>query len=464
MRNILLVPNLRRKAHKQAVISLALVFAIFFAMFIFLLVDYFKNDIEKVSEVSGTVINIEQNKDGEYFLTLNGKGEYRLVGAVSSHVDETKIEKLSGEDVVLYLYYFTSDNDIIGFSSSVYSIDKETAFNFVLENYMSGCIFLGTITAIFLAGLIAETVIFAKSKKEVRGDVFKLMNENTKGIVTISPIRKNILKLMGIPLILALFLLIPICIYSEKNLLVLYICLGLCLACIVATIVALIVMLPKIQRREFEYYSNLLDGLRNLPEKDYSDIVMDVGNMLAFQINEDGLLYNEINEADFIINNFYGDLPNEDKELLRNEILTEIKQSKQNPMAKKKKDKYEINYAEQSSLADGTLIKYSELNLSTKVCFRVTNLPIAIFVTSNLTEEQYPTMQNDIFLELSEELYYYLKKYDIHVSGLEKVLSHKMEYMKKYCGNVYKGKICYVEITDDDEKVLFNKEKKSNKK
>ena len=463
MRNVLLVPNLKRRGYKQGLIASVVVLAIFLVFFVFVMLNYFDNNIENVRELSGTVTSVRQNQDDEYLITLEGGREYRLVGVVSSHVEESDIQNIVGQDAVLYLYYFTSDYDVIGFSTSVYSVDKETGYSYVLNNDRTGCIVVGVITGIMLLVLIAEIILFAKSKKQVRGDVFKLMNETTKGIVTTSPFRKKMTQFMCIPLVLALFLLIPLFTYIEINLTVTFVCLGVFLACVIGLIIALIIMLPNIQKREFELYSGLLDGLENLPEKEYSDIVMDVGNMFSFKLTEEGLLYNKINEVDFIINNLYQDLPNEDKEAIRAELIKEIRQARENPAPPSKWNKYEINYAEDSDLADRTLLKYDQLNLNSKVCFRTMNLPISIFITSNLNEEQYPSMRNDIFLELSEDLYYYLKKFNIHVSGLEKVLKNKMEYMKKYCGSVYKGdRNTYVEITDEGEKVLFE-DKKSKK-
>ena len=458
MRNVLLVPNLKRRGYKQGLIASVVVLAIFLVFFVFVMLNYFDNNIENVRELSGTVTSVRQNQDDEYLITLEGGREYRLVGVVSSHVEESDIQNIVGQDAVLYLYYFTSDYDVIGFSTSVYSVDKETGYSYVLNNDRPGCIVVGVITGIMLLVLIAEIILFAKSKKQVRGDVFKLMNENTKGIVTTSPFRKKMMQFMCIPLVLALFLLIPLFTYIEINLTVTFVCLGVFLACVIGLIIALIIMLPNIQKREFELYSGLLDGLENLPEKEYSDIVMDVGNMFSFKLTEEGLLYNKINEVDFIINNLYQDLPNEDKEAIRAELMSELQE-----LPPDGRNKHGIDYTEGSELEDGALLKYDELNLDTKVCFRTMNLPIAIFITSNLSEEQFPSMRNDIFLELSEDLYYYLKKFNIHVSGLEKVLKNKMEYMKKYCGSVYKGdRNTYVEITDDGEKVLFE-DKKSKK-
>ena len=458
MRNVLLVPNLKRRGYKQGLIASVVVLAIFLVFFVFVMLNYFDNNIENVRELSGTVTSVRQNQDDEYLITLEGGREYRLVGVVSSHVEESDIQNIVGQDAVLYLYYFTSDYDVIGFSTSVYSVDKETGYSYVLNNDRPGCIVVGVITGIMLLVLIAEIILFAKSKKQVRGDVFKLMNETTKGIVTTSPFRKKMMQFMCIPLVLALFLLIPLFTYIEINLTVTFVCLGVFLACVIGLIIALIIMLPNIQKREFELYSGLLDGLENLPEKEYSDIVMDVGNMFSFKLTEEGLLYNKINEVDFIINNFYQDLPNEDKEAIRAELMTELQE-----LPPEGRNKHGIDYTEGSELEDGALLKYDELNLNSKVCFRTMNLPIAIFITSNLSEEQFPSIRNDIFLELSEDLYYYLKKFNIHVSGLEKVLKNKMEYMKKYCGSVYKGdRNTYVEITDEGEKVLFE-DKKSKK-
>lgn len=326
MRNVLLVPNLKRRGYKQGLIASVVVLAIFLVFFVFVMLNYFDNNIENVRELSGTVTSVRQNQDDEYLITLEGGREYRLVGVVSSHVEESDIQNIVGQDAVLYLYYFTSDYDVIGFSTSVYSVDKETGYSYVLNNDRTGCIVVGVITGIMLLVLIAEIILFAKSKKQVRGDVFKLMNETTKGIVTTSPFRKKMMQFMCIPLVLALFLLIPLFTYIEINLTVTFVCLGVFLACVIGLIIALIIMLPNIQKREFELYSGLLDGLENLPEKEYSDIVMDVGNMFSFKLTEEGLLYNKINEVDFIINNFYQDLPNEDKEAIRAELMTELQE------------------------------------------------------------------------------------------------------------------------------------------
>ena len=458
MRNILLVPNPKRKKHLQVLAVLGVLFVLLVVFLVFAVLNYFGNDISLVSEIRGMVEKVEQNDDDRYLITLENGDEYCLDWAVSNHVDENKIQSIVGREAVLYLYDYSNAFDIIGFSTSAYSIDKVTGYNYLLDDDRAACIAVGVFTGAMLIAFIVEIVIFSKVKKQVRGDVFKLMNETTKGIVTTSPFRKKMMQFMCIPLVLALFLLIPLFTYIGINLTVTFVCLGVFLACVIGLIIALIIMLPNIQKREFELYSGLLDGLENLPEKEYSDIVMDVGNMFSFKLTEEGLLYNKINEVDFIINNLYQDLPNEDKEAIRAELMSELQE-----LPPDGRNKHGIDYTEGSELEDGALLKYDELNLDTKVCFRTMNLPIAIFITSNLSEEQFPSMRNDIFLELSEDLYYYLKKFNIHVSGLEKVLKNKMEYMKKYCGSVYKGdRNTYVEITDDGEKVLFE-DKKSKK-
>ncbi len=458
MRNVLLVPNYKRKNHMQALAIVGVLFVLLVILFIFVMLNFFGNDISYVSEVRGMVEKVEQNDDDRYLITLEQGDEYCLDLSVSEHVEESEIQNIVGQEAVLYLYDYTSDNDIIGFSTSVYSIDLETGYNYLVNSDRAVCIVIGVFTGVMLIVFVVEILLFARTKKQVRGDVFKLMNETTKGIVTTSPFRKKMMQFMCIPLVLALFLLIPLFTYIGINLTVTFVCLGVFLACVIGLIIALIIMLPNIQKREFELYSGLLDGLENLPEKEYSDIVMDVGNMFSFKLTEEGLLYNKINEVDFIINNLYQDLPNEDKEAIRAELMSELQE-----LPPDGRNKHGIDYTEGSELEDGALLKYDELNLDTKVCFRTMNLPIAIFITSNLSEEQFPSMRNDIFLELSEDLYYYLKKFNIHVSGLEKVLKNKMEYMKKYCGSVYKGdRNTYVEITDDGEKVLFE-DKKSKK-
>ncbi len=456
MRNVLLVPNKKRSDLKQGFfISLFLVVLCIVA-FVICMTSYFSKNIDKVQEIIGVVSEVNKEDNGRFSIILNDR-EYCLVSVVSDYADEEDIAKLVGQDVVLYQYHITSDSDVIGFNSSVFSIDKETGFNYILSDNRAGCIVIGCFLGFMIAFCITVFVLFKKEKREVRGDVFKLMNETTKGIVTTSPFRKKMMKLMCIPLLLALLLIIPLFTYIEINLTVTFVCLGVFLACVIGLIIALIIMLPNIQKREFDYYAELLDGLENLPEKEYSDIVMDVGNMFSFKLTEEGLLYNKLNEVDFIIQNFYSNLPDDEKESIRAELISAIREAKNTPAPKKKNI---IDYVEGSELTDETLLKYGELNLNTKVCFRKMNLPIAIFITSNLSEEQFPSMRNDIFLELSEDLYYYLKKFNIHVSGLEKVLKNKMEYMKKYCKSVFKGdKNTYIEVTDEGERMLFEDKK-----
>ena len=51
-------------------------------------------------------------------------------------------------------------------------------------------------------------------------------------------------------------------------------------------------------------------------------------------------------------------------------------------------------------------------------------------------------------------------KYDVKVDGLDRCIEKRSEYMEKYC----KGKIRFLEVTDNGEQELFAENKKTNKK
>ena len=110
-------------------------------------------------------------------------------------------------------------------------------------------------------------------------------------------------------------------------------------------------------------------------------------------------------------------------------------------------------------LEEGALLEYSSLNLVTRAVFRSSNEPIKLYICSRLGESL-PNLSNDIFLEFDHDLYYFLKKYDVKVDGLDRCIEKRSEYMEKYC----KGKIRFLEVTDNGEQELFAENKKTNKK
>ncbi len=454
MRNILEIPNIKRQNYKKLIFIATLFFILSIILFPIILISFLSLNIEDVVEINGKIKDIEY-KNEEYVFYLDDDSEYHLVSVVSGHLDKEELEKLNGQNVILYNLEIGRENDIIGFTTDVYSLDKETGFNYVKDNSLTGTMVLSIMLSLSVIMLIFSIYKLCTTKKTARGDVFKLINEQT--IPPISPARKNILKFLLIPIILALIFLIPMCVYSEINTTLFYIFLALFLVSISASFILTLILLPYIQKREIKEFDLLYQSLFELKGDNFSPLVMDQGNFLVFKLTEKGLEYREEYEADLIMNSFVtGQESEEELQEIKNSIMLDIRQSKNNPPPKRKKNKNFINYFENSELIDNTLIQYDELNLTTKVCFKVANQPFALFISSNLQEMQYPTLRNDIFIELTEDIYYYIKKYNIKVNGLDRFLQNRKDFMTKYCQGVYKGKFSYIEFTDDDEKILFN--------
>ena len=55
MRNVLLVPNYKRKNHMQALAIVGVLFVLLVILFIFVMLNFFGNDISLVSEIRGMV-------------------------------------------------------------------------------------------------------------------------------------------------------------------------------------------------------------------------------------------------------------------------------------------------------------------------------------------------------------------------------------------------------------------------
>lgn len=185
-------------------------------------------------------------------------------------------------------------------------------------------------------------------------------------------------------------------------------------------------------------------SLDNREESKRNQYVFDVGNNLPFKLEEKGLLFKSEFEADFIINTLTQDeeFSGEDLAKVRLDLIKEMNE-----------------HPREMPLEEGALLEYSSLNLVTRAVFRNSNEPIKLYICSRLGESL-PNLSNDIFLEFDHDLYYFLKKYDVKVDGLDRCIEKRSEYMEKYC----KGKIRFLEVTDSGEQELFAENKKTNKK
>lgn len=467
MRNVVAVPNQKRHTHKILAILLGIIFVLMTAVLVIFSVNTLSLKVEDVQEVYGTITDVRKRQSA-YILTMEGE-EYRLLPVVAGEADEDLIQAIIGQSATLYIYPQGEDGDILGFSTSVYSIEKEQGVKLLKDNAVIGCCIFGVITIISLAFEIFYLVKFLKEKDIVRGDVFKLMN--TRQLIISQP-RQHYLKLSMLPLIFALVFMVPMCIYSETESALFYVFLGLFLGCVLGCIILMLSFLPVIRKKEIEMADKALETLSSEENfnAEHNNIVMDVGNLLAYTVEENGLRYREENEVDFIVNAIKNDLPEgEGIEEYRAMIREGIRERKNSPpeQSKKARRKADVNYAEGSTLVEETFLPYEELNLTTKVCFRHANDLMDIFICSNLKEEQFPTLKNDIFLELTYDLYHYIKKYNIKVEGLDYCLENRKTLMEKYCKCFSSGKeFVYVEFSDDGEEQLFkeNKEKIKNKK
>lgn len=437
MRNVTVIANNKRKKYRQLFITLLVSTIGFLAIFIMVCVLSANLNFQDVSQVQGTVQEVSEQEDS-YAFSINDS-EYTLNSVVAGKIDGQQIISLQGQDVSLYIL----DNKVIGFVSDGYSLSGEEGFQILQDNYNISMITIGVLTAVLLLGTIISLILFLREKKEVRGDVFKLINERQ---LPIPQVRRQYLKYAVMPILLALVFLIPMAIYSEPIGTMFYVFLGIFTACLLSGIILSAIFMPYIKKREIELFDKALAFEDE--KEEYNPYVMDMGNYLPFKLQENGLMYKSEFEADYLIETFKNEeaFKGEDLIQLRGEILKEINQ--------------QPHQEGESLLDEGSIIKYDELNLSTKVVFRSANEPIKIFVCSNLDDAQYPTLNNDLYLELDENLYYYIKKYNIAVNGLEKCLKNRKQYMEMYC----KGKIKYFDITDEDEIELFTKKSKNNLK
>ena len=460
MRNVVAVPNQKRHGHKILAILLGVMFVLMIAVFVIFSVNTLSLNAEDVQEVNGTITDV-QRRQSVYIITMDGE-EYRLLPVVAGEADENLLQAIIGQSATLYIYPQGEDGDILGFSTTIYSIEKEQGVKLVKDNAIIGCSVFGIITIILLAFEIVYLVKFLKEKEIIRGDVFKLMN--TRQLMMSQP-RQHFLRLLMLPLIFALVFMVPMCIYIGTESVLFFVFLGLFLSCFLGCLILMFSLLPAIRKKEIEMTDKALATLSSEENfnAEHSNIVMDVGNFLAYSVEEDGLRYREENEVDFIINTIKNDLPEgEDIEEYRAMIREDIRESKNSPPEQNKKErkKAEVNYAEGSTLVEETLLPYDQLKLTTKVCFRHANELMDIFICSKLKEEQFPTLRNDIFLELTYDLYYYIKKYNIKVEGLDYCLENRKALMEKYCKCFTGGKeFAYVEFSDVGEKQLFKENK-----
>lgn len=437
MKNIQAVENSKRRFYRQLFVTLTVAVVGFLAILILVCALSAGVKQEKVVQVSGQVVEVTEREDS-FAILLDQEREYNVNAIVAGELDGEQLLALQGENLTLYIL----SDEVIGFSGAGYGFSEADGLKLIKDNYQISAIIIGVLFGVLLAFDIFALVKFLTSKKMVRADTFKLINTR---FIPVSIIRKQYLK-YPIPLLLmALVFLVPMIMFSDPIGVAFWVFFGIFLLCLVSGVVLCALLLPIIKKKEIEAFTRGLDmSLDNREESKRNQYVFDVGNNLPFKLEEKGLLFRSEFEADFIINTLTQDeeFSGEDLAKVRLDLIKEMNE-----------------HPKEMPLEEGALLEYSSLNLVTRAVFRNSNEPIKLYICSRLGESL-PNLSNDIFLEFDHDLYYFLKKYDVKVDGLDRCIEKRSEYMEKYC----KGKIRFLEVTDNGEQELFAENKKTNKK
>ncbi len=456
MRNVHVVNNQSKKRLKYAGVLMLVVFILMLMVVIVAGVDRSQTKIENIEAVQGQVEEVVKDENNNYRIKLDGE-YYYIQSVVGKHIEDEEIALLQGQQATLYvLSTSVSGESLVGIESAVYNLDQKESIDLILQDSLANLIATSVLAGAFLVCAVAFFAMIPRAREYIRGDVFKLINQLPRNP---SKIYAPYLKGFGWAGLTESILSIVLLVYLIGDIYntAFYVILGIFLAVMLAMIISYLLIMPKLkakESKEFVKYFSYDFSQKN--EEERSSLVMDYGNMLCFNMEEEGLHYKQEYGVEVIYESVksmgkLNDLQlQEFKENLRNAMQKADEEEEQTTKKKKNKKDY-FEYAKGSSLLEDTVIKYNEVRFTTQVCYRPTTNLMSIFIVSHFLELEYPTLKNDLFLEVTDDALYFIKKYNVRVEGLDYCIENCEKLIKEHC----KGGVKYFEYSDSGEKELF---------
>ncbi|MBP3431479.1 MAG: hypothetical protein J6K39_01315 [Clostridia bacterium] len=440
MKDTILIANPKRRGLKLGAIWLCILAVIFGVAFGSVTASVLPYGRESVSPVDGVVTKVEK-QDAAYILTVDGK-EYATAGLVYVELDEEAMASLEGRNAKIFLYPFATADLVIAVESDTYTFDVEKAYAMVASNNLTSLLFVGFFVLLLVSLAILCFVKFRKTPKEVEKDIIEQLAGPQTFAAT--PIGKKLSFWVILTFSVLMLLAIVVIIFGSIDdtsgtfNVLLYSWSGLAAAfCVVW-----ISLLPTIKKKHLAYWSKFYDFSDNIfkLEEKTATYFVDYASSLYFKFEKEALIFKE--------------------EFFEEAVVESIKIQHGKEAAKEARENFHHNNVsvlvealEKDEFGDHfskeLRFDYEKLNFYVKFA----SAGARFIVVSDMNEEDAQGLKQNMVFVLDADLYYWIQKYKIYVDGLDYVMEHKDEILKKY----WKGKQKIVAFKNEEEIILNEK-------
>lgn len=417
MRNYINIPSTKRRRYLNTAIICTIVSVLIGFMSVLLLFpDY--TEASDFTPITATVKSVAEEDDGYYITTE----EYTLPLWISSvTVEGTDIDALKAipqgaqievKAATLDLEAETFDIYIGALTHNGTDILKlEDAIRLQKDNILIGQIFVFSILALVVAGMIVGWILYAKHKKEQTESIFSIIARSAIGPQ--APERK---RFIIITVILSIAMVVLITTFgilsdtvSESFDIGVLISGGVFIAGLIVMVAG---VNPWVKKKEIQMYDDLFSFSKEVLPPVSFDVSFDHANGRTFVFTQTGIIpLSEQDEEAFLENHFKATMQGQFQEEAAFEEYSEVPSIPQ-------------------YLDTTNLVPYSELSFKALAFFANAPTRITVIITAE-TEKHFPLSTHDICFVLDGDLYCTLKKYNVEVQGLDEVISRRRELMQK---------------------------------
>ncbi len=420
MKNTQMV-DIPKKRQIFYIIMLAIILTCFIFLTILISIDMSKFNINNTVAVSGKVTSVKvvgEEESKKYQITLENGKTYQIYNVIAEKLNFDELKTIENGDVTLHIL---KGDKVFGIESATFSLDTEKAIQIQRDNLKIGVIVLSVgdfILSLFLIALIVYTI---KSPKQKQMDFL----ENFYQEYRTTPARKSYLLKVLISIIVIFIVFLPIIIIEgNKN------DTSATFYAVIFTFIGLFTLwsilslsfLPIIRKKDIELYNQMYDFENFKVEDDIENSFLDMANDQLVKFEETGISLDKENMRSLEQKMF--------------DIMAELESNKDGKLDKdayKEALKQQFNESVTSQNPEfAGVIPYDELKLHLKVIFRYTG-SITAFIVSDLPQENKYNLKNDIIVEFSPDSYYFIKKFNVKVDGVDNFMKNRLELMEKYC-------------------------------
>ena len=431
MKNTQIV-DVPKKRQILYIVTLSIVLACFILFTILISIDMSNLNINNIVKVSGKVSSVKVAGDVDtikYQITLEDGKTYQIYNVIAEKLNFDDLKTIENSDVTLHIL---KEDDVFGIESATFSLDTEKGLQIQRDNLKIGVIIFCLCDTFFLLMVLVLTINVIKLPKQKEVNFL----ENFYPDYHTTPTRKSYILKVIISIIVLFAVFIPIIIIEgNKN------DTSTTFYAVIFTFIGLFTLwstlslsfLPIIRKKDIEFYTKMYD-FENFPiEDDIENSFLDLANDELIKFEEAGISLDKENMRSLEQKMF--------------DIMAELESNKDGTLDKdayKEALKQQFNESVTSQNPEfAGVIPYGELNLRLQIIFRPTG-SITAFVVSNLPQDNNYNLKNDIIIEFAPDSYYFIKKFNVRVEGLDNFMKNRLDILQKYC----KGKPNIQTITD----------------